>query len=136
MKKRKRAAIRTSSLSETELLAQWAAEEFVAAGRACMADDRKAHRQRAIFFTEVLGGLDRAGLSPALPNAGNAGLGGALNLAFRPDPLRSLPMTVPLDHSPGTRAAPVHPSAGAGQEPRCTDDWNSAEDRQPASRSV
>jgi hypothetical protein len=132
MKKPKRAGARTSTMSESELLAQWAAEEFVAAGRAGKAQDRQAHRQRALFFREVLGGLETSELSSS-PAAGSD-LADLLNLAFRPDRGRSQPTAVPLDRDAGTPPASDHPKAGNGRGASCTDYLNRMDGLQPDSR--
>lgn len=41
-----------------DLLAQWAGEEFVAAGRG-VPGERATHRRRALFFSEILHELRR-----------------------------------------------------------------------------
>lgn len=43
---------------DKDLLVQWAAEEFVAAGRAEGAEKRRAHRRQAEFFADLFRGLN------------------------------------------------------------------------------
>jgi hypothetical protein len=63
--------------SQTDLLAQWAAEEFVAAGRASK-EQRDIHRRRGAFYADALNGVS----APAPRPAPTGDLGPLLLFAF------------------------------------------------------
>jgi len=54
MKRRAGDKTEMKDLSDQDLLVHWAAEEFVAAGRAPTAAERDLHRRRAAFFGDIL----------------------------------------------------------------------------------
>jgi hypothetical protein len=63
--------------SQTDLFAQWAAEEFVAAGRVSQ-EQRDMHRRRGAFYADVMDGAS----SPALAPAPKGEVGKLLRFAF------------------------------------------------------
>lgn len=57
--------------TEHDVFGQWAAEEFVAAGRADDRERRSAHRRRAVFFADIYQelGAEQGGSKPASPRS-------------------------------------------------------------------
>jgi len=71
---------------DSEMLLQWAAEEFVAAGRADSAEERRFHRLQAEFLHDLAAELDRFPPSvPALTLEDSADVGQLLARAFTPE---------------------------------------------------
>ncbi|MGE5721404.1 MAG: hypothetical protein ACM3YM_03005 [Sphingomonadales bacterium] len=71
---------------DSEMLLQWAAEEFVAAGRAESAEERRCHRLQAEFLHALATELDRYPPSvPALTLEDSADVGQLLARAFTPE---------------------------------------------------
>jgi hypothetical protein len=67
---------------DTELFLDWAADEFLAAGRAEAADDRRAHRRQAELFCDIFHALNE-GKAPPPPKPRHL-IGRLLDKAFKP----------------------------------------------------
>jgi hypothetical protein len=71
---------------DSDLFLGWAAEEFVAAGRADGAASREAHRRQAEFFADVFDTLNRYRFRMPTTQAGDGEIGELLSKAFAPVP--------------------------------------------------
>jgi hypothetical protein len=75
------------ALSDEELLVQWAAEEFVASGRAAERELQEEHRRRATFFADISHAM-RTTAQPAAPQPNLEEIGRLLAVAFGRTPPR------------------------------------------------
>lgn len=69
--------------NDADLFLDWAADEFVAAGRARGADQRHAHRRQAELFCDIFHALNRSP-TPRPTRKPQALIGSLLDKAFSP----------------------------------------------------
>ena len=70
---------------DADLFLDWAADEFLAAGRADEADERRAHRAQAEMFWDIFNALNQ-GQTPVPPKKPDPMIGKLLERAFTPAP--------------------------------------------------
>jgi hypothetical protein len=66
---------------DADLFLDWAANEFLAAGRAHAPEERNAHRRQAELFCDIFHALNEASVPPPTPRP-NALIGKLLERAF------------------------------------------------------